>query len=148
MRWLIILCTILTLHCITDPQGYKSYLEPSDIKGVWRFISERPSVLPGLYEKDTVFYRIGMDSLPDIGPYYVKSPMTFYIQYPEGGISYGYIHTPVEAYDWGVSLSTLSYTLVQGIPGPTYETVVGFCRPVPDSLGIIYGEKTIYVELL
>jgi len=139
MRYLLLIALMLAVHCDTvagsDPQ---SWLEPSHIKGVWLRIKEKPSQIPGLYQKDTTTYRIGMDSLPDTGPYYIKDPLTFYVVY-EKGSTYGYIHSPDEDFSLDDECATLTYTLILGLPGPTTTQNVTFGMPVADSLKVTLG---------
>lgn len=136
MKYLLFLIPLFISCLISTNDDTKVYLEPDQIKGVWYHVQEISSSIPGLYEKDTTAYRIGMDSLPDTGPQYIKDPLTFYIHYSEGGAEYGYIYDPCEEYEWDAEVSTLSYTLVQGLPGPTHEHTITFMMPVAGSLWV------------
>lgn len=118
----------------------QSFLEPEMIKGVWVAVTERPSHIQGLYEKDTIQYRIGVDPVPQTRPKYLERPMAFFVVY-ERGASYGFIHEPEEEYDWDEELSMLQYQLVEGLPGPTTHTLVSFSMPETDSLNIRLGGR-------
>lgn len=142
----ILLIGCVMCSCLVSPSDSQTYLKPSHIKGSWIQVSEKPSGIEGLYEKDTVIYRIGLDSLPDTGPYYIRKPMTFYVVYEGKGSEYGYIYDPQEEYDFDKELSFLTYVLVEGLPGPTHESSVTFWMPVEDSLCMERGNDTIHLK--
>jgi len=130
---LILLTAILFIQCdlllADDPQ---IYLEPEDITGVWLRVVEVPSDVPGLYRKETVVYRIGLESLENVyledGETLYK-PLTFKVIYPHGGTKYGYIHEPKEDYDWVREESCLKYRLEIGLPEVTTRYAVSFTIP-------------------
>lgn len=142
MKYLSMLFIFMMIACefATGNDDAQIFLEPQHIKGSWLFITEKPSAIPGLYEKDTVIYRIGIDPMPDIGAIYLNDPMAFYIQYDKGN-SFGYIYDPEETYDFEKEISILEYVLIEGLPGPTTESSVKFSMPYTDSLHIKIGNK-------
>lgn len=132
--------TLLYISCdfLTGLNDPSVYLEPEYLEGEWLRITEVPSYISGLYEKDTISYRIGIDPMPDVGTGYKRDPMAFYIHY-DRGYYYGYIYDPEENYDSDEELSTLRYILVEGLPSYSYESYIDFSMPEEDSLIIQYG---------
>ncbi len=56
----------------------KSEILPQDLMGEWVRVVEVQSDVAGLYKKDSVIYRIGMDRIVDSIPYNVQDTMAFY----------------------------------------------------------------------
>lgn len=110
------------------------FLEPEHIKGEW--VSTQFRELPnGLYAKQEIVYRIGIDPLPNLGPFYKNKPMTFIA---DDIVCYlGDKEAPEQSFDYDRNCATLTYTLVCG-PRPVKAT---FMIPMEDSLCILIGNK-------
>ena len=148
MKYLIfiLLLILIFIQCesITGQQDEQLYLKTDHLKGTWVQVTEVSSEIPGLYRKDTTFYEIGLD-LPPFEDRYKDDIMTFYIQYKKGK-KYGYIYDPQEDYDWDRQLSSLTYTMILGLPEATTQDKAIFTIPSSDSLIISIGSDIIHAH--
>lgn len=73
----------------------KTEILPQDLTGEWIRIVEVQSDVAGLYKKDSVIYRIGMDRIMDSVPYNVYDPMAFIVmsKYKANSMT-GFIYRP------------------------------------------------------
>lgn len=79
MRYFLLLSLILILQCFGQDED-KTEITPEDLMGVWVRVVEVSSDVPGLYKRDTVTYRIGLDPIVDTMSYVVYDKMSFSAQ--------------------------------------------------------------------
>lgn len=96
MRYLLLFISLIFIQCF-DMQDEATQITPEDITGVWVAVREVPSDVWGLYKKDTVYYRIGLDPVVDTISTTVYDKLSFSAQ-GKSVASYGFIYRPWETY--------------------------------------------------
>lgn len=145
MKYLTLLLLISLAYC-DSPNDPRYYLSPDYLVGQWLRIKEIPSAIPGLYQKDTTTYRIGMDPLVTSDQTYnLKKPLAYKILYPRGGYVQGYISNPIESYDYDRDMSSLLYDYVADVLVGG-KSQIQFEMPVADSLFVLIGSVTSPTE--
>lgn len=149
---LVTIIAFLLAGCLVeaDPdEDVRVFLEPAHIVGEWVEVVEEQSEIPGLYRKDTVRYRIGLDRLPsDMRPY---DPATYepyedmlsFVTVYDRGSDYAFICDPEETYDHEEEISALMYSIIEGLPAHQSKSTILVMMPEVDSLVIKRGSKVI-----
>lgn len=97
MRYLVILFISLIFIGCFDMRDEATQITPEDITGVWIAVRETPSDVWGLYKKDTVIYRIGLDPIVDTISAMVYDKLSFNAQ-GKSVSSHGFLYRPWETY--------------------------------------------------
>jgi hypothetical protein len=148
----VTLIALLLTGCLegADPDDeVRIFLQPSHVVGDWILVTEEPSEIRGLYRKDTIHYRIGLDNLPsDMRPYDrdtyepYEDVLSFVTVYDRGS-DYAFIYDPEETYDHEEDISALMYSIVEGLPSHESKSTIVLMMPEVDSLVIKRGSEII-----
>lgn len=143
MRTITILVILLSaLGCIGAPlSDCRMYVQSSCLLGEWKEVNETPvSGYPGLYLKDTVYWRIGLDSVTYQDPQFqvLHEKQSIIKTYPRGGAEYGVMWqrrgTDMRDRVWEGDASWLLRSLRLGLPGAGRLSQATFSRISQDTL--------------
>lgn len=94
MRYLLITILLIFIQCDITTQPSMTEITPDDLIGVWVRVADVQSDVPGLYKRDTIVYRIGLDPVVDtISGVYDKMAWSAHGRYTS---YYGLLYRPWE----------------------------------------------------
>jgi hypothetical protein len=126
----------------------KTDILPQDLVGEWVRIADVQSDIPGLFRKDTVSYRIGMDRIIDSVPYGSYDTLSFIVKGRYESKA-GFIYRPFDRYgknkfDYETSMPYIEFDLRlrELVAYVNYEVKFSFTRDFPtDTIVVRVGSE-------
>jgi hypothetical protein len=129
-------------------EGMKTEILPNDIIGEWVRITDVPSDIPGLFRKDTVAYRIGVDRIIDSVPYGSYDTLSFIVKGRYESKA-GFIYRPWDRFgenkfDYEASVPYIEFDLRMRdlLSYVNYKVRFSFTRDFPtDTMVVMVGSE-------